>query len=220
MQIRRFVFNHMGENTYLASDENGMTVIVDPGCNDPGEEERLLGAIEAGSLKIGGILVTHGHFDHICGARSLQDRFGVKVFMGEDDLPILRYGGEMGAVYGFEAPDTGFTVTTVSDGQVLDFGDMHFKVISTPGHAPGSVCYLEESEKVLFTGDTLFRGTIGRTDLPLADYDKLIVSIMDKLMGLDGDIRILPGHGGVSTIAQERTGNPFLEPWGEAEEES
>jgi glyoxylase-like metal-dependent hydrolase (beta-lactamase superfamily II) len=218
MQIRRFVFNHMGENTYLASDAKGNAVIVDPGCNSPQEEDRLLAAINEEKLTVRGILVTHGHFDHICGARSLQDRFGAAIYMGENDLPILQYGGEMGAVYGFEAPDTGFSVTPVRDGGILEFGDMRFRVIETPGHSPGGVCYLEENEKELFSGDTLFRGTIGRTDLPLASYDKLIVSIMDKLMGLDGDVRILPGHGGDSTIAQERTGNPFLEPWGEAED--
>ena len=95
---------------------------------------------------------------------------------------------------------------------------MALKVIATPGHTPGSVCYLCAEDRILFTGDTLFAGSIGRTDLPLGDYDKLIVSIMDKLMALDGDTRILPGHGGPSTIGEERCENPFLEPFNEKEE--
>ena len=94
-----------------------------------------------------------------------------------------------------------------------------FKVITTPGHTPGSVCYLNEKYGVMFTGDTLFAGSIGRTDLPMGEYDDLIRSIMDKLMGLDGDTDILPGHGGRSSIGWERTHNPFLEPFNEKEEE-
>ncbi len=96
--------------------------------------------------------------------------------------------------------------------------ELQVEVIATPGHTPGGVCYLLRNSGVLFSGDTLFAGTIGRTDLPGGDYDSLIKSVMDSLMGLDTDIEILPGHGATSTIGWERTHNPFLEPWGEPEE--
>ncbi len=95
---------------------------------------------------------------------------------------------------------------------------MTFQVITTPGHTPGGVSFYSEEERILLTGDTLFAGSIGRTDLPGGEYDDLIVSIMDKLMGLDGDVEILPGHGGVSDIASERTHNPFLQPFNEPDD--
>ena len=101
----------------------------------------------------------------------------------------------------------------------MEAAGLTFEVIATPGHTPGGVCWLVRDEKLLFTGDTLFAGAIGRTDLSFGEYDDEIRSIMEKLMLLDGDIRIFPGHGPASTIADERTGNPFLEPFNEPEEE-
>ena len=118
-----------------------------------------------------------------------------------------------------ERPELKFESKGIEDGEVLELADMKIEVIFTPGHTPGGVCYLLRDEKVMFTGDTLFAGTIGRTDLPGGDYDKLIVSIMDKLMGLPGDVDVLPGHGRKTTIADERTHNPFLQPFNEPEED-
>ena len=129
--------------------------------------------------------------------------------------PSFRSGAESG----FTQPDKGFSTTDISDGETITAAGLGFKVITTPGHTPGSVCYLNEKYGVMFTGDTLFAGSIGRTDLPMGEYDDLIRSIMDKLMGLDGDTDILPGHGGRSSIGWERTHNPFLEPFNEKEEE-
>ena len=102
----------------------------------------------------------------------------------------------------------------------MEAAGLTFEVIATPGHTPGGVCWLVRDEKLLFTGDTLFAGAIGRTDLSFGEYDDEIRSIMEKLMLLDGDIRLFPGHGPASTIADERTGNPFLEPFNEPEEET
>ena len=217
--LRRFVFNPIGVNCYLASDEDGTAVVIDPGFLGPEEKDRLLSAISGDGLSVKAVLLTHAHLDHIWGVRQLQDELGVPVHMSPDDAPLLGYGAQMAAGTGLPAPDTAFTWTPVSDGDVLRFGKMAFKAIATPGHTPGGICYLDESEGLLFTGDTLFAGTIGRTDLPLGSYDDLIASVMDKLMGLGGDVRVLPGHGAPSTIGSERVTNPFLEPWGEAEED-
>ena len=116
---------------------------------------------------------------------------------------------------------TSFAVksTDIRDGQILRLAGIELEVISTPGHTPGGVCYLDRKDKILFSGDTLFAGTIGRSDLEGGDYDKLIVSVMEKLMGLDSDITVLPGHEGSTTIGEERTSNPFLQPFNEPEEE-
>jgi glyoxylase-like metal-dependent hydrolase (beta-lactamase superfamily II) len=112
-------------------------------------------------------------------------------------------------------PD-GFTdAVAVKEGDVIKIGNLNFEVIETPGHTPGGVCYLERNEKILFSGDTLFAGSIGRTDNQWADYDALMSGIFTKLMELDGDITVIPGHGPETTIATERTTNPFLMPFNE-----
>ena len=219
LNIQRFTFNPLDEHCWLVWDGDGTAVAVDPGFFQPGEEDALTGAIAEGGLKLGAILLTHAHFDHIFGVRSLQDRYGVPVYMSPDEVPMLSWGRPMAAAFGLPGPDISFKSTPVLEGDTVTVGQMSLKVISTPGHSPGGLCWLEEGEQLLFCGDTLFAGTIGRTNLPLASYDDLIRSIMDKLMGLDGEVRILPGHGRSSTIAEERTTNPFLEPWGEPEED-
>ena len=132
----------------------------------------------------------------------------------------LDAAGKMAGAVGLEVPDTSFRTEPLTDGETLRCGDATFQVISTPGHSAGGVCYHDAADGILLTGDTLFAGSIGRTDLPGGDYERLIVSIMDKLMGLPGDTDILPGHGVYSSISRERVANPFLEPWGEAEEDS
>lgn len=203
LNIHKFVFNSYGENTYVMA--SGKTaVVVDPGCESPDEKEGFLDWLDSRGLKPSAILLTHAHNDHIAGVQALMERYPVPVYLGAADAEFFRVP---------------FATVPVSDGQKLELEGLSFEVISTPGHTPGGACYYARAEKVLLTGDTLFRGTIGRTDLPGGDYDKLIVSVMEKLMGLDGDVAILPGHGPVSTIADERTENPFLQPFNEPGEE-
>ena len=165
------------------------------------------------------MLLTHGHLDHIGGAAELQRRYGIPVYMNEDDRKVIENPDPRLSRLWKRFPDTGFSISAVRDGDRVEAAGLTFEVIATPGHTPGGVCWLVRDEKLLFTGDTLFAGAIGRTDLSFGEYDDEIRSIMEKLMLLDGDIRIFPGHGPASTIADERTGNPFLEPFNEPEEE-
>ena len=117
---------------------------------------------------------------------------------------------------GLKAPDVSFETEDLVDGQILaPFDQVGFKVITTPGHTPGGVCFYSEENKILFSGDTLFAGSIGRTDLDGGDYDKEIVGIMEKLMLLPGDVEVYQGHGPSTSIAEERTTNPFLQPFNE-----
>ena len=139
--------------------------------------------------------------------------------MGPENREQFKSFDRMSSRMGITAPDYSFSVTEVGDNDTIDAGGFRFKVITTPGHSPGGVCYLEETEKIMFTGDTLFAGTIGRTDLLFGEYDDLIRSVMEKLIWLDPDIVIYPGHGPSSTIGVERTGNPFLEPFNEKQDE-
>lgn len=212
MKIKRFVFNPFQENTYLVESPQGKCLIIDPGAYDREEKETLLANLHGKEPEA--VLLTHGHPDHMASAALLQREFGVKVYMHPDDADVPSHiAGPLAAHLDLE-----FETTPLSDGQVLQLLGLECKVIHTPGHSPGGVCYWFESENVLFTGDTLFRGTIGRTDLYKGEYDDLIRSVMDKIMGLPGCTEVLPGHAGSTTIAEERTENPFLQPFNEPEE--
>ena len=232
MKIKRFVCNALQENSYVVSS-GASCVIIDPGfataetglsaapasfpCSPVSAElNALYQYLDSEGLKPEAILLTHSHSDHTLGVAPLAEKFGIPVYSASgslqtptDAFSCLRPAGE-----GVQTPEKAISCLQVEDeGSVAGF-----KVIATPGHTPDSVCYYSEAEHVLFTGDTLFAGTIGRTDLPGGDYDREIVSIMEKLIFLPGETDIYPGHGPASTIARERRENPFLEPFNEREE--
>ncbi|MCQ2169850.1 MAG: MBL fold metallo-hydrolase [Bacteroidales bacterium] len=217
--IKIFSFNLFREHTMVLSSEGKSCVIIDPGFYEPYERTEFFDYINAGGLKPEAILLTHCHIDHIWGAKEVQDTFGIPLYMGPENREQFKSFDRMSSRMGITAPDYSFSVTEVGDNGTIDAGGFRFKVITTPGHSPGGVCYLEETEKIMFTGDTLFAGTIGRTDIMFAEYDDLIRSIMEKLIWLEPDIAIFPGHGPSSTIGVERTSNPFLEPFNEKSDE-
>lgn len=215
LSIRHFTCNAFGENTFLLWDESGRGAIVDPGCQSPEERLALHRCIAEENLVPSCILLTHGHFDHIYGVAECVARYGIPVYLDEAEKAVLPLMEPHCRSFGMPLPDTSFPTCPVREGDVVRFGNTSFTAISTPGHSPGGVCWYDEADRLLLSGDTLFAGTIGRTDLPLGDYDKLIVSIMDKLMGLPGEVDVLPGHGPRTDISHERTHNPFLQPFNE-----
>ncbi len=219
LNVLQFNCNLFEEKSYVVfKEEGGGCVIVDPGFYREDEKRPVLDALERNALSPEAILLTHGHFDHVYGAKFLQDSYKVPVYMHPADKLILEYDKEMTAGFRLKEPDCGFVTTDVSDGEKLSVAGLSFEVIATPGHTPGGVCYLDRDEGVLFSGDTLFKGAIGRTDFKYGEYDDEIRSIMEKLIFLDPSTRVLPGHGPETTIGHERTGNPFLEPFNEKED--
>jgi len=219
INIKNFIFNPFSTNCFVVWDSTGKGVIIDPCCYDEREKERLFSYIESNGITPEKILLTHGHFDHIYAVNDCIRKYSIPVYMNEADKYILDIDDKLAANFGIKAPDADFVTIDAADGDIISYGENSFKVITTPGHTPGGVCYYDEANKVIFTGDTLFAGSIGRTDGPGGDYDELITGIMDKIMGIDGDVDVVAGHGGHSSISQERTHNPFLQPFNEPEQD-
>lgn len=200
MQITIFSRNSMGQNIYLlACKTTAEAVIIDAGCSKD-DVAALMRDIEGLSIKA--ILLTHGHFDHITAAKEIQLLTGATIYCHASELELLanpKYN--MSCLTRHEinlAP-----CHTFEDGDEYTFGKCTLKVLHTPGHTPGSVCYYHKASGNLFSGDTLFRGNVGRTDLPLSDEQKLKRNIKSKLFTLDAETRVFPGHGRATTIGAE-----------------
>ncbi|MBE6927398.1 MAG: MBL fold metallo-hydrolase [Ruminococcaceae bacterium] len=191
MKIKTLTLGLYQTNTYLLADDDGTCVIIDPGY----EAERILSAAE--DLKIGAILLTHGHFDHVGAVRPIAEQTGCKVYIhaGEAALPMVM---TQECIYFTDHYD---------DGDIVRVGSMEFKVLHTPGHTPGSVCL--QCGKLLFSGDTLFEGSCGRTDFPASSPSDMRKSLK-RLSDIDDDLTVYPGHGPKTTLTTERRTNPFL----------
>ena len=223
IHIKGFCFNALQERCYAVWEDSsqGSCVLVDPGCL-PGEEfSRLTDYLDSEGRVPEAILLTHGHFDHIYGVAGIRDRYGaVPVWLHRAERPVLAGAGQMAYRFGLPVPDTSWTFDFVTEGCIVTAAGLAFHAILTPGHSPGGVCWYVPGEKVLFSGDTLFAGSIGRTDFPGGDLDLLLDSILNRLMPLPGDTAVLPGHGEETEIAAERAGNPFLRPFDETGEDT
>ena len=210
MKIKTFYFNPIRECCYVAWDETGACVFIDPGCYGDRELQRLKDFVADNQLHPAKILLTHGHFDHILGVEDVARTWAIDAWIHPADHEQMVRSGEWCAQLGLAFKPYSGTLHDIADGDIISFGETDLKVIETPGHTQGGGCFLCEKEQVLFAGDTLFAGSIGRTDHPGGDYDQLIASIDRKLMSLDGDIKVLPGHGPATSIGYERATNPFL----------
>lgn len=217
MNIHSFSFNAFEERCHLICDASGKAAIVDPGFITNEEKQELYGYISSNGLSPVCVLLTHAHFDHIYGLGQLTEDFDIPVYMDGKDREMFVNNEKICPLFGMPvpAPVCAKHVVSVSEGDKINVGSLVFEVLSTPGHTPGGVCFLERKEKVLFSGDTLFAGSIGRTDSPWGDYDALMKGIFEQLMVLDGDTRVFPGHGPDTSIADERMKNPFLLPFNE-----
>lgn len=204
MNIKRFQAGMYAANCYVINSENGNAIIVDPAEN----VFDIIKYIENNSLRLESIILTHGHGDHIGGVLALKENINVPVMvhveekeMVEDETLNLSTSMPSGSIS--FSPDS-----LLNDGDIIKLGNMEIKIIHTPGHTKGGICLYMEG--ILITGDTLFQGSIGRTDLYGGDYESLIKSIVDKLMVLPEETIIYPGHGERSSIGYEKRNNPFI----------
>ena len=218
IEIRHLPFNPLATNCYIAFEESQKgCVIVDPGMCRPSEKSQILDMIRAEGLLPEAILLTHGHFDHVWGVAAILAEFPCPVYMNPADKGVLDLATGLIPRVAFRMGVEPFEWTAAPDGTVVEAGGARWKAIATPGHSPGGLCWWCEESRVLFTGDTLMAGTIGRSDLPEGDYDVLMESVLKKVMVLPGDTDVFPGHGGMTTIGREGMTNPFLDPFNEPE---
>ena len=208
--IEVFVFNPVQENKYIIWDETKECAIVDAGCFNQREFEKLDDFIKSKNLKPVKLINTHGHFDHIFGIELCRKAYNLKWESHYGDNSWVTGAREKAAMFGIPIQPVTIAETELNDGDEIHFGNSTLKVIHVPGHSPGSICFYNENYKILITGDVLFNGSIGRTDLPGGDYHTLITGIKSKLLVLPDDVDVFPGHGPATTIGDEKALNPFL----------
>lgn len=209
-KIARFVFNHFGVNSYLLWDEaSSEALIVDPGCVNEAERGRLTGFVAEKGLKPVAVVLTHAHPDHMGGVEFMQRVYNIPLALHSADQELLEIAPAYGAQMMFQIPALKADIDLAEQTE-LRLGESVVKVIHTPGHSKGGVCLYVAESGMLLSGDTLFSGSIGRSDLPGGDYDELMKSIVEGVLPLGGGVSVYPGHGGETTIAQEINTNPFI----------
>jgi hydroxyacylglutathione hydrolase len=203
MILKRLNTGMLGSNCYLIGSE-GEGAIIDPGASS----KDILEMVSQSGLKVKYIILTHAHLDHILSLDKIREELGVEVAAHEEDANSLSDSWTNGAsLFGSHSTFKDADIL-LKDGQILKLGNLNLEIIHTPGHTPGGICI--KVGDIIFTGDTLFRMSIGRSDLGRGDHEALMNSIKNKLMTLDDDVVIYPGHGTTSTIGYERANNPFI----------
>jgi hydroxyacylglutathione hydrolase len=209
LQVETFTFNAFSENTYVVYDETKECVVIDPGCFSRDEQNELVDFIESEKLSVKYLLNTHCHIDHVIGNYFVKEKYRVPLLIHKNDEPVLRAVKAYAPVYGFQGYTEAEPDRFITEGEILKFGNIEFKIIFLPGHAPGHVGFYSEEAKIILSGDVLFDSSIGRTDLPGGNFETLINSIHQKLFSLPDEVIVYPGHGIPTTIGKEKISNPF-----------
>ena len=207
MVVHTVVVTEFMTNCFIVGDEiTKEAVVIDPG----GEGQKILKEIEKMAMNVKAVVSTHAHVDHIGALKDIKNALGADIMMHQAELPVLKTASRMARLFGISIDDPPEPDRFIAEGDQVSCGSITLKVIETPGHSPGGISLLTSDGKVCFAGDTLFAGSIGRTDLPGGDYHTLIESIKTKLIPLGDDVKVLSGHGPATTMGVERRYNPFL----------
>ncbi|MEY2792196.1 MAG: hypothetical protein RJA76_188 [Bacteroidota bacterium] len=210
IQVKSFCFNAFQENTYVVWNEKKDAFIIDPGCYTFEERQIIRDFITENQLIPRAIINTHAHVDHVLGVQSLKEIYQIPFGLHNKDAIILHDVKNRALFYGFPHYQETEIDFYLEEGQDLTFGELSPKVFFVPGHAPGHTAFFFEEDKILFSGDVLFRRSIGRTDFPHCDHDALVKSIQTKLYTLPDEVIVYPGHGGPTKIGEEKKLNPFV----------
>jgi glyoxylase-like metal-dependent hydrolase (beta-lactamase superfamily II) len=203
LTIKRVFSGSADSNTYLVGDGE-RAVLIDAGA----DKNDIFGMVEESGMMPEIVILTHYHIDHIESLDDVREKYGIPAAIHRIDAPIVTDVTRNGALFFGSAAKIKPADILLEDGQTLTYGGINYKIIHTPGHTSGGICIL--TDDALFTGDTLFRGSVGRTDLGDGNYDDLIASIKEKILPLGDDLKIYPGHGPHTTVGLEKRVNPFL----------
>lgn len=212
MKIARFEFSLFGINTYVVYDpETGECAIIDPGMMGKEEENAMRGFIDREHLKVTGLINTHLHIDHAVGDKFVVDTYGTPLQAHKADEPLIERIREQAEMFGIREKVHPADVSVyLEEGDRIKVGNGSLEVIHVPGHSPGGIALYDKEDGFLISGDSLFQGSIGRTDLPGGNMQQLVRGVKEKLLSLPGSTVVYPGHGPATTIAQEKAHNPFL----------
>lgn len=211
LNVAKFTFNPFQENTFIVYSDSKQAVIFDPGCFEPHEQAQIDEFIKEKELTLLAILGTHAHLDHVFGNNYIMDKYNVPYYLHADDVSVLNNFQLSGAKYGIMDLTPRYQPTHfLTDDQDLELGDISFKVLHTPGHAPGHVVFYNADNHFVINGDVLFAGSYGRTDLPGGDHMTLVKSITEVMFNLPEDTLVCCGHGPETTIRHEKQSNPIL----------
>ncbi|GAB3889120.1 MBL fold metallo-hydrolase [Spirosoma agri] len=210
--IQAFEFSPFSENTYvIADDATGEAVIIDPGCYDQAEKEALGRFVDSHNLTVKYLLLTHAHLDHVFGVAYVKRKFGVDAYLHELDRVIYNDVPTRCALYGLRGYEPAEIDKYLKEGDQFTFGTTTLDVVFVPGHAPGHVAFINHKDRYVIGGDVLFKGSVGRTDLPYCNHADLVNSIRTQFYTLPDDYVVYAGHMASTTIGQEKRTNPFVQ---------
>ncbi|MEO6548088.1 MAG: MBL fold metallo-hydrolase [Ferruginibacter sp.] len=210
LKIKSFSFSPIQENTYLIYNEFKDCMIIDPGCYFEEEKEALKEFITQNDLHPTLLLNTHCHLDHVFGNKFVADAYQLTLHLHEKEKLVLSYAPTSGLMYNLPFDNYAGELSFLKEGDKITLGEDELEVIEAPGHSPGSICFYCQKQNFIIGGDVLFRGSIGRTDLPMGNHSALITNIKNKLLILPGETVVYSGHGSETTIGEEQKSNPFL----------
>jgi glyoxylase-like metal-dependent hydrolase (beta-lactamase superfamily II) len=210
MTVQSFTFNSFMTNCYVCHD-GGEAVLIDPSCATSREQQQVVDYIEDSDLKVQHLLLTHGHIDHIFGCAFFSERYDQRFQMHAADQAFLQQAQQQAQAFGVRIDAPPVPDTFLDEGDTVAFGDVTLDILHTPGHSPGSICFVDAASDQAITGDVLFQDSIGRVQgLPQTSLPQLMESITEKLLPLGDAMTIYPGHGPKTTLGRERQQNPFL----------
>lgn len=211
MKIKRFEFNMLPVNCYLVYDSTKEAAIIDPGCFYAEERDFLRDYIKSKGLTPKHLLCTHLHLDHVFGCKFIKDTYGLGIEANPADEYWLQQAPQQARTFGLTYPEIHEPIEQpLFDGDKVTFGDLELEAICVPGHSPGSLAFYSREKKILFSGDVLFQGSIGRADLQGGNFEELKEAICNRLFTLPDDVTVYPGHGPSTTIGYEKRNNPFF----------
>lgn len=210
LSIQRFTFNPIEENTYVIYNEAGDCAIIDPGCYYDSERLKLKAFIQEKKLTPIHLINTHCHLDHVFGNKFVSESWNLPLQLHEGEKVVLAFAPKSAEMYGLPFDNYTGEMKFLKEGDTIKLGNDELQVLFTPGHSPASLSFYNEKDGFLISGDVLFAGSIGRTDLPGGSFDVLENSIRSKLYVLPDDVKVFPGHGGGTSIGFEKKNNPFV----------